>query len=168
MCSSPTCQPSLTSPRITSGPAGPCDFRGTFHFLLPLPLRPLCLTLSPFGLSSASPAPCPAADSHLGVPGGLARVPCGLSFCGRVALDAHLWLTSTAGSPGREARHVVIRRDPASLPGLLGATLRLLAWQLPGAWGGAGRAPLGPGIPPAGSRFLCQLLFSPGSFCLSL
>ena len=109
------------------------------------------LTLRPFGLSSASPAPCPAADPHLGVPGGLVRVPCGLSFCGHVALDAHLWLTSPVDSPGKQTRCVIIRCDLASL---LGATLRLLAWQLPGAWGGAGRAPLCRDIPPDGSRFL--------------
>ena len=65
-----------------------------------------------------------------------------------------LWLTSPVHSPGREARRVVSRRDPVSLPGPLSATLQLLAWQLPGAWGGAGRAPLGQGVSPAGSRFL--------------
>lgn len=76
-------------------------------------------------------------------------MPCGLSFCGRVALG-HLWLiTSTAGSPGREARHVVIRRDPASLPGLLGATLRL--WPGNCQEPGEGlQSPLGPGIPLPG------------------
>ena len=76
---------------------------------------------------------------------------CGLSFCGHVALDAHLWLTSPVDSPGKQTRCVIIRCDLASL---LGATLRLLAWQLPGAWGRAGRAPLGRNIPPDGSRFL--------------
>lgn len=78
-------------------------------------------------------------------------MPCGLFFCGHVALDAHLWLTSPVDSPGKQARRVIIRRGLASL---LGATLRLLAWKLPGAWGGAGRAPLGRDIPPDVSRFL--------------
>lgn len=163
-----TCQPSLTSPRITSGPAGPCDFRGTFHFLPASASAPLVFDLEPVWALLCQPRPVSAADSHLGVLEAWPVCPAGLSFCGRVALDAHLWLTSTAGSPGREARHVVIRRDPsepARPPGCHPATLGLATAR---AWGGAGRAPLGPGIPPAGSRFLCQLLFSPGSFCLSL